>query len=76
MSELRPDHGDHRSNSEHNVVPPSRRLLRGLQSSLSDLRVALRDPTIPAATPVLRDYPIPVCSKTQPAHGAAVRKTS
>ena len=58
MSELRPDHGDHRSNSEHNVVPPSPRLLRGLQSSLSDLRVALRGSTIPAATPVLRDYPI------------------
>jgi hypothetical protein len=40
------------------LVAPFHRVGRGLRVFMSDIGVALRDPTIPPATPTLRDYPI------------------
>lgn len=39
------------------VISPFHRIGRGLRAFMSGLGVALRDPTIPPATPTLRDYP-------------------
>ena len=57
MSEPRPDPRRRLANGEENVASPGPRLLRGLRTFLNDLRVTLRDPTLPTAIPALRDYP-------------------
>lgn len=58
MSKHSPDQGEDRSNLNEGVASPGPRPLRGLRSYLHDLRAAWSDPTIPAGTPMLHDYPI------------------
>jgi hypothetical protein len=53
-SELRPEQGKHPSSG---VAALSQRSGRGLRTFLADMREAWSDPAIPAANPVLRDYP-------------------
>jgi hypothetical protein len=43
---------------ENTAVSPSSGCIRNLYSFLRDVRAAWRDPTVPAATPVLSEYPI------------------
>jgi hypothetical protein len=58
VSNHSPDQGEDRSTLSEGVAPPGPRPLRGLRSYLHDLWAARSDPTLPAGTPVLRDYPI------------------
>jgi hypothetical protein len=58
MSKRSPDQGEDRSNLNEGVAVRGPRPLRGLHWFLRDVRAAWRDPTIPAGTPIVHDYPI------------------
>lgn len=47
-----------RSDQHRRPISPFHRISRGLRAFMSDMGSALRDPTIPPATPTLRDYPL------------------
>jgi hypothetical protein len=66
MSKHRPDQGEDRSSVNEGVASPGLRPLRGLRSYLHDLWAARSDPTIPAGTPILHDYPIRRSSSATP----------